>query len=90
MYVVIHKYSIIHGFLPAAQRHGHGLGWNVLLLVLVVLLGHLAFGFIFQNCQLLKSSQNFENDSNFQKFSYFQKSFKNKKNCSEFPLPLKP
>ena len=32
----------VYTFLPAVQRHGQGLGWNVLALLL--LLGHLAFG----------------------------------------------
>ena len=30
-------------FLPAAQRHGHGMGCNVVLLVLVVFLGTFSF-----------------------------------------------
>ena len=41
-----HQPFSVSYFLPAAKRHGHGMGWNVVLLV--VLWGNLAFGMNFQ------------------------------------------
>ena len=56
---------LISRFLPAAQRHGQGLGCNVVVL-LVVFWGHLAFGL--EDFQRLDNFQNFQNSLESQSF----------------------